>query len=699
MTPKLAHADRTERRHSRVDDSRLTKEERFQKTAKPIKNRGQFRRKASPSKRRPRTTPALQLVLPEVGLTSEQLASLSDFSEQRIFVCARDLDDSVHDTKYVLSPALVDLVTEELGLNVEFRPQTVPLMSQTERNALLQKSSKSRMPIVTVMGHVDHGKTSLLDALRKSDVAKHEAGGITQSVAAFQVPIDIKRDELANAQTFATFIDTPGHAAFKAMRTNGTVGTDIVVLVVAADDGVMPQTIEAAELARSANVPVIIAINKCDAPGADPEKVRYQLVEKLNLNTEQLGGDVQCVDISAKTGNNLPQLLDAISLQTEMLDLRTNSDALASCICLESRLDRTMGSIATVVVRLGTLHVGDHIVFQSPKSLHGNLYGRIRGLLSSNGERVREAAPGMAVGVIGVRETIPPGAEVCGVKNEKAAKEKSHEMIARNAAAISTIELGNTMFAEREAKKVAGKEAAHGGGGPNLDELDESLLNQAEGPRPSLVVIVKGDVKGSADAVAQCVQSLGSTILPVRILEAGIGEINDMDVKIASATRKIKGNKDQPMIIGFNVRVKDSSAKAAVRAGVPIVTHSIIYHLEDEIKEAMNKMALQGTQVEDLLGRVSVVRVFQDGTIAGCSVDDGAVSVGDIARVLRMPDVHSDSRIRKEVHSGKIETVKQFAKIVRSVKKGSECGITLENWSGFEAGDQIECIKMKDAAA
>lgn len=638
------------------------------------------------------------VVLPDAGLTTRQLAALAGATEARIVRCAKELDGGSFSEESVLPAALVELVSEELLLPLKFLPQTKPLL----RKKIASATAVRRMPVVTVMGHVDHGKTSLLDALRDSNVAEREAGGITQSVAAFRVPIQSggKDDDL-----FATFIDTPGHAAFKAMRANGTIATDIVVLVVAADDGVMPQSIEAGNLARAADVPLVVAVNKCDVAGANPERVRYQLLEVLGINTEQIGGDVQCVEISAKTRANLPMLLEAISLQADMLDLQSDPASRAAGICLESRMDRSMGSTATVVVRSGTLRLGDHIVFQSPNMLRGDLFGRVRGLISSNSERLEEAGPGVAVGVIGVREPIPPGSQFCVEENERVARAKSQEMIARNVEALGTVELANSMWAQREEKEHASKQGlAYAGSldtGIVPEQSEESPVDDVEDEQAvvqTITVLIKGDVQGSADAVAQCVQALGTAQYPVRVLGTGVGEVTDMDVKIVAAPRNAKQKKkkkDIAIIIAFNVRVKEAEKRHASRAGVEVLSHNIIYRLEEDLKQRLQDMEDKSKPKEEMAGKADVVRVFENGKIAGCSVQDGTMSEGDVAKVWRLPSLKTGKTQREVVFTGTVECIKHFAKAVRSVKKGSECGITLADWSRFAEGDVIECIRTR----
>ncbi|CAN8063236.1 unnamed protein product [Agarophyton chilense] len=670
-------------------DTKSRKQARPPRQRDPTWRKQQYAgRRPSPSKRRPQVLPIREVVLPDIGLSSQQLAALAECLEEDVFKVAKDLDDAVFTPRSVLAPALVELVTEELHLRLSLKPQTERLVAPEETAIVSSGEIDWRAPIITVMGHVDHGKTSLLDALRHSDVAKREAGGITQSVAAFQVPLS--KEDGSSKKTFATFIDTPGHAAFKAMRASGAVVTDIVVLVVAADDGVMPQTVEAANLARQANVPIIVAINKCDMPGADPERVRYQLLDRLGLNTEQLGGDIQCVDISAKTGANLPQLLDAILLQADMSDLRASPHAPGAGICLESRLDRSLGSVATVVVRSGTLRVGNHVVFQSPKMLRGDLFGRIRSIIASDSTSLKEAVPGMTVGIVGIKTNIPPGAEVRAVASEKIAKSKSREMILRNLAAASTIELANSLLLKREAEMTTRVESES-----PTQVLEEEGQIADEGVKRTLLVLVKGDVQGSADAVAQCIQSLETAHLDVRILSVGVGEINDMDLKIISASKHVKESAEEPIIVAFNVKAKDSAVKTAKRYAIPILSHSLIYHLEDDVKDQIHKLLSAFQTVVEITGTASVVRVFEDGSIAGCSMDDGSLAHNDNVRVMRLPSIYSEQRMRSEVFTGPVASIKRFAKTVRSVEKGSECGVSLKGWSSFEEGDIIEVITEK----
>lgn len=683
---------------------------RMKQSERDAENRAErLRRRPSPSRAKEKLMPARVYTLPDVGLSPAQLAALADVREAKVISCARQLDSSVRDDSTVRSPAVVELVAEELFLNVRFQRQTVALAPEDGEDSQNKSfgEMQRRMPVITVMGHVDHGKTSLLDALRETDVAQHEAGGITQSVAAFRVPIaglatSVTESSAAEGDTdesrkeaFATFIDTPGHAAFSAMRANGAIATDIIVLVVAADDGVMPQTIEAAKLARAANVPIVVAVNKCDVAGADADRVRFQLLQKLDLNTEQLGGDVLCVDISAYTRDGLPDLLDAIALQAELLDLKTRVDAPARAICLESRVDRALGSVATVVVRGGTLHKGDYIAFHSSRAMRGALYGRVRMLLQSDGSEVQEARPGFAAGIIGLHEPIPPGSEVCTMPNERLARIKSGEILQRNMDAVATIEVANHIISERKHKEKRFEDDARvsGASSPALNELEDKSQSEENTipKRPCVQIVVKGEVRGSADAVSQCLRRLTDDEVDIRIISIGVGDVNEADIVLGSASNALKGSTDKCLVVAFNVKVKESIRKLARSSNVNILEHRIIYHLEDEVKGLLDDLKADDVE-EKVVGKAGVLRVFEDGAIAGCVVNDGLVSLGGMARVMRPLGEVKDEYTVEEVFSGEIETIRQFAKTVRSVKKGFECGICIKGWTSFAPGDEIHTI-------
>jgi translation initiation factor IF-2 len=607
-----------------------------------------------------------------------------------------------------LSSALVEIVIDSLQIPFTVTQQAVSLekhnLKESAAGAGDLKSLPARVPIVTIMGHVDVGKTTLLDALRNSNVAENEKGGITQSIGAFSV--SLPQSSSTGGAMSVTFIDTPGHEAFTAMRAHGAGATDIVVLVVAADDGVMPQTIEAVEHARSAGVPIVVAINKCDKEGSNPDRVRFQLLDLSGVNCEQLGGDVQCVEISAKKGESLDTLMEAILLQAEMLDLRCDPNAPARGVCLESRCDRQIGHVASLVIKSGTLHVGDYIVHSSLTALSGDLHGRIRMMFDSNGRPTLEAQSGTAVAVTGLKDGIQPGAEFMSVLEERDAKSLSQEMISRNAEAMSTLDIiANTErrlvleesrrgLVERTLEAKDPSSAARVGGGADLSSsqlvVDNSTVSPLvpESAIPFMNVIVKADVQGAADAVAQCVQRQATAECPIRVLQVGVGDVVENDVLLASATSAVKGNHDECYIIAFNVRVRVKTGKQAHR-NLHILSHSLIYKLEEEIEERVKALITSRQRTERLLGAAGVIRVFEHGSIAGCLVQEGSIGIGALCRVLRFPE-DGDSMTRKVVYEARITSLKRFAKDIRSVAKGSECGIGLENWSGFKAGDVLE---------
>jgi translation initiation factor IF-2 len=679
--------------------------------------RGGGTRQAKYSRRRKQLTlrteePPRAATIPHAGLTAHQLSVLAKRPLSDVLSAARELEPSLRPVSDAhLSPAVVELVVDSLRAPVVVTQQVVPLLNERGIRNLSSTAEKAmaqlplRVPVVTVMGHVDVGKTTLLDALRKSDVALHEKGGITQSIGAFRVSLPT-----ADSKT-VTFIDTPGHEAFTSMRAHGAEATDVVVLVVAADDGVMPQTMEAVEHARSAGVPIVVAINKCDKEGADPDRVRYQLLEMANVNTEQLGGDVQCVEVAAKTGLNLGGLVEAILLQAELLDLRADVTEPAQAVCLESRVDRQLGSVATVVVKWGTLRVGDLFVHSSLTALSGDVYGRVRTMTDSNSSSVAEAQPGDAVVVSGFKTSPQPGAELLGMPSERKAKDMSQGIILRNAQASATLDLIEDM--ERRAAEMASKHSIkysnsvattsfapqdHVSASVTKTEDEGDVSEETAAPEkntsPVVNVVIKADVQGGADAVAQCVERLSSVDCPIRILHVGVGEVTENDVLLASATRHVKNNTDESLVIAFNVRVANKALSVAKRASVDLLAHNLIYKLEEDIIQRNKDMVESRQSKENTVGAAGCVRVFEEGAIAGCLVQDGAMAVGKLGRVMRFP---RDGTVREVVFQSEISSIKQLAKDVRKVSKGSECGIAFAGYSGFLAGDVIECVEIEEA--
>ena len=502
-------------------------------------------------------------------------------------------------------------------------------------------SLQPRPPVVTVMGHVDHGKTSLLDAIRRTDVAAGESGGITQHIGAYQIK--------TAAGNVITFIDTPGHEAFTEMRSRGANITDIVVLVVAADDSVMMQTIEAINHAKAAGCPTIVAVNKCDKPEANPQKVRNDLLQH-EIITEDFGGDVLCVDVSAVTGAGLDKLEEAIMLQAELLELKANSDRHAEGIVVESKVERGKGSVATLLVQRGTLKQGDIFVV-------GAENGRVRALLDDRGQTLKSAGPGQPVEILGLNGTPMAGDSCVVVESEARARE----------------------IAEYRTRVNRDREAARGARG----SVEQMLSAIAAGEAAELPVVIKTDVHGSLEAIRVALEKLGTDQVQVRILSSGVGALSESDISLATASNAI--------VIGFNVRAIPQARDLAKRDGVEIRYHSIIYELIDEVKAAMGGLLSPDTQ-EDFIGYAEIRQVFgvsKIGKVAGCMVTEGVIKRGCKVRLLR------DNVV---IHEGSLKTLKRFKDEVREVREGFECGMGFENYSDLQEGDMIECFEIREVA-
>ncbi len=500
---------------------------------------------------------------------------------------------------------------------------------------------KSRPPVVTVMGHVDHGKTSLLDAIRKSDVAAGESGGITQHIGAYQITTSQKN--------VITFLDTPGHEAFTEMRLRGANTTDIVVLVVAADDSVMAQTIEAINHARAADCPVIVAANKIDKPGADPARVRNDLLQH-EIITEDFGGDVQCVDVSAHTGEGLVALEEAIMLQAELLELKANPARPAEGSVVEAKVERGRGSVATVLIQRGTLRIGDIFVV-------GAESGKVRALLNERGEKLQEALPGQPVEVLGLNGTPMAGDVFVVVESESRAREVS----------------------EYRRRQMRDREAAVSARG----SVEQMLSAIAAGEAEELPVVIKTDVHGSFEAIKVALEKLGTEQVKVRILVGGVGALSESDISLAAASAAL--------VIGFNVRAIPQARDLAKRDGVDIRYHSIIYELIDEVKAAMGGLLSPDTK-EEFIGYAEIRQVFsisKMGKVAGCMVTDGVIKRGCKVRLLR------DNVV---IHEGSLKTLKRFKDEVKEVRESMECGMAFENYSDIAEGDQIECFEVTEVA-
>ncbi|WP_420406643.1 translation initiation factor IF-2 [Hoeflea sp.] len=500
-------------------------------------------------------------------------------------------------------------------------------------------NSVPRPPVVTIMGHVDHGKTSLLDAIRDANVVSGEAGGITQHIGAYQVE--------KNGQLI-TFIDTPGHAAFTAMRARGAQATDIAILVVAADDAVMPQTIESINHAKAADVPIIVAINKMDKPAADANKVRTDLLQH-EVFVESMGGEVLDVEVSATKQMNLDKLLDAILLQAELLDLKANPDRTAEGVVVEAKLDRGRGSVATVLVQTGTLHPGEILVA-------GDQWGRVRALVNDRGEQVKEAGPAFPVEILGLQGTPQAGDRFAVVENESRARE----------------------IAEYRQRLARDKAAARQSG--SRGSLEQMMTQLQDTGSQEFPLLVKGDVQGSIEAIAGAIEKLGTDEVRARIIHSAAGAITESDISLAEASGAA--------IIGFNVRANKQARDAAEREGVEIRYYNIIYDLVDDVKAAMSGM-LSPERRETFLGNAEILEVFnitKVGKVAGCRVTEGKVERGSGVRLIRDGVV---------IHEGKLKTLKRFKDEVAEVNAGQECGMAFENYEDIRAGDVIECFRVE----
>lgn len=500
---------------------------------------------------------------------------------------------------------------------------------------------KPRAPIVTVMGHVDHGKTSLLDALRETNVAAKEAGGITQHIGAYQIKV-------ANGQKI-TFIDTPGHEAFSEMRARGAKVTDIVVLVVAANDGIMPQTVEAIRHAQAAEVPIVVAINKIDLPGADPLRVKTELLQ-YGIGVEEMGGECLCAEVSAKKRINIDKLVEAILLQAEMLDLKANPNHAAEGAVIEAKMEKGRGSVATVLVQRGTLHVGDILIA-------GKEWGRVRAMFNEHGRKVSEAEPATPVEVLGLQGTPMAGDTFVVVKDETQAKEVT----------------GYRIRKERDAKLVKSAKSA----------MEQMMDKIKSGESKHLSVIIKADVQGSIEALEGTLKKLSNDEVSVQILHSAVGPISESDITLAKAS--------DAFVIGFNVRANAQARDMAHRDGVDIRYYSIIYTVVDDVKKALEGMLTPELR-EKILGYAQIRSVFNItgvGKVAGCMITEGMVKRGAKIRLLR------DNVV---IHDGNLGQLKRYKDDVKEVKEGYECGMSFENYNDIQVNDSIECYEVEEIA-
>ena len=537
-----------------------------------------------------------------------------------------------------------ELIAEEFG-------HTVKRVSEADVEIGLEGAEddptdlQPRPPIVTIMGHVDHGKTSLLDALRKTDVVSGEAGGITQHIGAYQV-------QLKSGERI-TFLDTPGHAAFTAMRARGATATDIAILVVAADDSVMPQTIESINHAKAAGVPIIVAVNKCDLHDANPDKVLTDLLQ-YDVQVEAMGGETQAVKVSAKTGLGLDELTDAISLQAEVLELKANPDRDADGVVIESQLDKGRGPVATVLVKRGTLKRGDIVVA-------GTQWGKVRALVDERGQQLEKAGPSLPVEVLGLDGAPDPGEAFVVVDTEARAREI-------------------TDYRVRSKRQVSGK-----AGAAARASLDQLLTKLKEGAieTSELPVVVKGDVQGSVEAISQSLDKLSTEEVRARVIHGAVGGISESDVLLAKSS--------EAPIFAFNVRANKQARDLAEKEGVEIRYYSVIYDLIDDVKATLSGM-LAPEKRETFIGYAEILEVFnitKVGKVAGCRITEGKVLRGCGVRLLRDDVV---------IHEGKLKTLKRFKDEVNEVTSGMECGMAFERYDDIRQGDKIECFQVEEIA-
>ncbi|MCC7252253.1 translation initiation factor IF-2 [Hyphomicrobium sp.] len=584
----------------------------------------------------PRDKIVREVVIPEAITIQELSNRMTERAVDLIKFLMKE--GAMHKITDVIDADTAELIVTEFGHTAK-RVSEADVESGFIGEKDAEAEQRPRAPVVTIMGHVDHGKTSLLDAIRKTNVVSGEAGGITQHIGAYQVTTP--------SGSKVTFIDTPGHAAFTAMRARGAKVTDIVVLVVAADDGVMPQTVEAINHAKAANVPIIVAINKIDKPQADPKRVQTDLLSH-EIVVESMGGETLEVPVSALKGTNLDKLLETIQLQAEVLDLKANPDRSAEGIVIEAKLERGRGPVGTVLVQRGTLHVGDIVVA-------GMAWGRVRALIDDQGKNVAEAGPSVPVEVLGFDSAPEAGDQIAVVENEQRAREITDYRIRKR------------------------RETLGSAGTPRTLEQMMQTLKDAAGKK-DFTLLIKGDVQGSVEAIQGALKKLGTDEVEARVVHSGVGGITESDVALAGASKAV--------VVGFNVRANAQAKQAADAQGIEIRYYSIIYDLVDDVKAAMSGL-LAPTVRENFLGYATIKQVFNIsnvGKVAGCVVTDGKVERGAKVRLLRDKVV---------IHEGTLSMLKRFKDDVKEVPAGQECGMAFANYQDIREGDEIECFQVE----
>jgi len=625
--------DSQKRRSGKLSISQALNEEEKQRSLASIKRRQAKARKKASSAASPKEKISRNVIIPEV-ITVQELSNR--MAERGIDIIkslmAQGMMVKINDT---LDSDTAQLIAEEFG-------HTVTRVSESDVEEGIstiddrEEDKKPRSPVVTVMGHVDHGKTTLLDAIRESNNVSGEAGGITQHIGAYQTKVKDNKK--------ITFIDTPGHAAFTSMRARGAKVTDIVILVVAADDGVMPQTVEAISHAKEANAPIIVAINKMDKPGADPTKARNALLQ-YEIVVEELGGDVQSVELSALTKNGIDDLIDAIMLQAELLDLRANPDRPAEGFVIEAKLDKNRGPAVTAIIQRGTLKIGDILVM-------GQRSGKVRSLANDQGDAIKECFPGEPVEVLGMSQTPEAGDILSVVENDARAREVSE-------------------YRQRKSKSTV----------PTKVNLEQLFSKSDATQLKEILVIVKADVQGSSEAIKEGLMALGNDEVACRMIHVGAGAISESDITLAEASNAI--------VLGFNVRANVQAKAAAEKFGITILYHSIIYDLLDDIK-ALLEGKLDPELRSTITGTAEVLEVFKNskiGNIAGCNVLDGTIIKGLHGKLLRDDIV---------IYDGLLSTLRRFKDEAKEVKAGQECGLSFDNNQDIKPGDKIECYKVDE---
>ena len=618
----------------------LKDEERVRSMASIRRRREREKRQAISTE--PREKVSRTIILPETITIQEFANRMAERAVDVIkLLMQQGVMAKINDT---IDADTAELIAEEMGHKVN-RVTEADVEDIIDTKDDTQASKKPRPPVVAVMGHVDHGKTSLLDALRKTDVVRGEAGGITQHIGAYQVTTPSTQK--------VTFIDTPGHAAFTAMRARGAKVTDIVILVVAADDGVMPQTIEAINHAKAANVPMVVAVNKMDKPEADPTRVKNDLLQH-EIIAEDMGGDTQFVEISALKGEGLSDLLDAILLQADLLELKANPDRSAEGIVIEAKLEKGRGAVATILLQRGTLRVGDIFVV-------GEESGRVRALLNDKGENLDEAGPSAPVEVLGAGGAPSAGDMFNVVENEAKARE----------------------IADYRQRMARSNRTASGA----RSSLDQMLKQLKETDAQEMAIVVKADVQGSAEAIAQAIEKLGNEEVRTRVVHAAVGGVTESDITLAAASKA--------PVLGFNVRANSQARTLAEMEGIEIRYYNVIYDLVDDVKAAMAGLLTPDLR-ETTLGNAEILEVFdisKAGTkgskVAGCRVSDGLMRRGAKVRLVR------DSMV---VHEGELASLRRFKDEVKEANAGQECGMAFEDYDDLKIGDVIECYEVEEIA-